>query len=327
LDENIKEVLRYGLTFIALIAVFYGGTIVLRSALGTSSPMMVVISQSMVPNLGVGDFILVESINNFDNVVTGPPLEGNILVFMRPGYLDEYIVHRAISGTKTDSGWIYQTKGDNNPFQDGFLVPQDLVIGKVINRIPILGYFSLFIKTMKGFGMILALMVIAFFYDSVLPKRTEKKVKGKFNYFALIPFLVAPLIILKIWVQPSDHRMLETIALASWYLGCLILPLTTEDDDMGLMFWLYHLVLLMIPIACDLVWWTAGITPSNWWPIQGSTVPISLLLMKETNLFDIEFNYILLWLVPGILLFLGLIYAKRSKYGPVKNISDRLRSL
>ncbi len=326
MDDNTKEILRYGVTFIALIALFYGGTVVLRNVLGTSNPMMVVISQSMVPNLGVGDFIFVESINNFDNVVTGPPLDGDILVFMRPGYLDEYIVHRAISGTKTDSGWVYQTKGDNNYVQDGFLVPQDLVIGKVINRFPIVGYFSLFIKTMKGFGLILALMVVAFFYDNVLPKKTEN-VKSKFNYFTLIPFLAAPLIILKIWIQPSDHQMLETLALASWYLGCFILPLTTEDDDMGLMFWLYHLVLLMIPIACDLVWWTAGITPSNWWPIQGSTVPISLLLMKETSLFDVEFNYILLWLGPGILLFLGLIYAKRSKYGPVKNLSDRLRNL
>ena len=169
-------------------------------------------------------------------------------------------------------------------------------------------------------------MVISFFYDSVLPKKTEKKTKkGKFNYYALIPFIVAPLIIIKIWIWPSDHQILETLALASWYIGCLILPLTTEDDDMGLMFWLYHLVLLMIPIACDLVWWTAGITPSNWWPVQGSTVPISLLLMKETVLFDQEFNYILMWLVPGILLFLGLIYAKRSEFGPVKNLSERLR--
>ena len=325
MDDNTKEMLRYGVTFIALIAIFYGGTLVLRNTLGTSNPMMVVISQSMVPTLGVGDFIFIEAIDNFDDVAIGTPPIGDILVFIRPGVSDEYIVHRAIDGYKTDTGWIYQTKGDHNAFQDGFQVPENLVMGRVINRLPVVGYFSLFIKTMKGFGMILALMAISFFYDNILPKRTEEPEKGKFNLLSLIPFAVAPIVLIKIWVQPADHETLETIALAAWYLGCLVLPLATDDDDMGLMFWLYHLVLLMIPISCDLVWWTTGITPSNWWTIHGSTVPISWLLSKETNLFNIAFNHILLWTGPGIILFLGLLYVKRSNVSLIKNLSHKIR--
>jgi hypothetical protein len=82
----------------------------------------------------------------------------------------------------------------------------------------------------------------------------------------------------------------------------------------------------MIPIACDLVWWTTGITPSNWWLIKGSTVPISWLLMEETQMFHRTFNLILLWIGPGILLFLGLMYAKRSKIISFKIIFDRLIS-
>jgi len=327
LDDNTKEILRYAATFIALIAIFYGGTMVLRNTLGTSNPMMVVISQSMVPTLGVGDFIFIEAIDNFDNVAIGAPPEGDILVFTSPLSSDEYIVHRAIAGYKTDTGWIYQTKGDHNAFQDGFQVSENLVMGRVINRLPVVGYFSLFIKTMKGFGMVLALMGISFFYDNILPKKTGEQQKGKFNLLSLIPFAVAPIILIKIWVQPADHEALETIALAAWYIGCLVLPLATDDDDMGLMFWLYHLVLLMIPIACDLVWWTTGITPSNWWTIHGSTVPISWLLMEETSMFNSAFNHILLWTGPGILLFLGLLYAKRSNVALVKNLSDKVRGI
>jgi signal peptidase len=327
LDENTKEVLRYGATFIALIALFYGGTLVLRNTLGTANPMMVVISQSMVPTLGVGDFIFIEAINDFDVVSIGTPPSGDILVFMRPGFTDEYIVHRAIDGVKTETGWLYQTKGDNNMFPDGFQVPEHLVIGRVINRLPVIGYFSLFIKTMKGFGMVLILMAISFFYDNILPKKTEITIKGRFNYITLIPFAVAPLVLIKIWIQPADHQTLETVALAAWYWGCLVLPLTADDDDMGLMFWLYHLVLLMIPITCDLVWWTTGITPSNWWTIKGSTVPISWLLMEETSLFNEAFNHILLWTGPGILLYLGLLYAKRSQVAFIKSLSDKLRNL
>lgn len=327
MDDNTKEIIRYGATFIALIAIFYGGSLVLKNTLGTSNPMMVVISQSMVPTLGVGDFIFIEAIDNFDNVEIGEPPTGDILVFRRPGFNEEFIVHRAIGSVKTDDGWIYQTKGDNNAFPDGFQVTEDLVIGRVVNRLPIIGYFSLFIKTMKGFGLILVLMAVSFFYDNILPNKPEKTEKGHFNYLALIPFAVAPLILVKIWIQPADHALLETIAIIAWYIGCMVLPLITIDDDMGLMFWLYHLVLLMIPIACDLVWWTTNITPSNWWHIEGSTVPISWLLIQETSLFHKAFNQTLNYLGPGIILFLGLLYAKRSKIQPIKNLSDKLINL
>jgi signal peptidase len=326
MDEGKKEILRYAATFITLIAVFYGGTMALKSTLGTSNPMMVVISQSMVPTLGVGDFIFIQNIDSFDQLNIGDPPVGDILVFLNPRANQEYIVHRAIDGTKIDGSWVYQTKGDNNAFPDGFPVSESLVVGKVVNRIPVIGYFSLFIKTMKGFGFILGLMAISFFYDNILPKK-EGNEEGKFNYFSLLPFIVTPVILAKIWVAPENHATLETLSLIAWYIGCFILPLSTEDDDMGLMFWLYHLVLLMIPIACDLVWWREGITPSQWWQIQGSIVPVSWLLMEETARFNQAFNLILLWLVPGIVVFLGLLYAKRRGIDPVAKISRKLRKI
>jgi len=180
MNDGQKEIIRYAATFIALIAVFYGGTVVMRNSLGTANPMMVVISQSMVPTLGVGDFIFIQNIDSFDQLNIGDLPVGDILVFLRPGFNQEYIVHRAISGTKTDGSWIYQTKGDNNAFPDGFPVNESLVVGKVVNRIPVIGYFSLFIKTMEGFVFILAIKAISFFYDNILPKNEETE-EGTFN--------------------------------------------------------------------------------------------------------------------------------------------------
>jgi signal peptidase len=297
---------------------------ILRNSLGTSNPMMVVISQSMIPTLGVGDFIFIQNIENFDQVNIGDPPVGDILVFLRPGFHEEYIVHRAIGGTDTSGSWVYQTKGDNNTFPDGFPVPENLVVGKVVNRLPVIGYFSLFIKTMKGFGFVLALMAVSFFYDNILPKKEEQD-NGSFNYLSLIPFTVAPIILLKIWLAPNGHQNLEIFALIAWYVGCFVLPLSTEDDDMGLMFWLYHLVLLMVPISCDLVWWRTGITPSQWWQIQGSIVPVSWLLMEETARFNQAFNLILTWLLPGIILFLGLLYFKRLRINYIVQLSNKFR--
>jgi signal peptidase len=326
MDEEKKELVRYGATFIILIALFYGGTFVLRQALGTENPMMVVISQSMVPTLGVGDFIFIQAVENFDDVRTGGPPEGDILVFLRPGFDDEYIVHRAIEKTQRENIWVYTTKGDNNAFPDAIPVPQSNVIGKVVNRIPIIGYFSLFIKTMKGFLLVAFYMIVSFFYDSILPKNINSD-NGKFNYFSILPLLVSVLVIFELYIDPGYAANIEYLALIAWYFGCLLLPLSVNDDDMGLMIWLYHLVIVMIPIACDLVWWTLRITPSQWWTLEGSTLPITWLLMEETPSFNRAYQRILLFLLPGTITFLFTLYAKRSKWDPIYSISLKIRGL
>jgi signal peptidase len=323
MDDGTKELLRYGATFLALIALFYGGTFVLRQALGTDNPMMVVISQSMQPTLGVGDFIFIEAIEEFDAVVAAPRPDGDILVFMRPGFDDEYIVHRAVSSVETEDGWFYTTKGDNNMFPDGVPVGQGRVVGRVINRLPIVGYFSLFIKTMKGFLLVGAFMVTAFFYEYVLPKR-DGKPEGRMNILAVVPYMVAVAILVVIYFNPVNVLTMEYVALAAWYLGCFALPLASLDDDMGLMIWLYHLVLVMVPIACDMVYWTSGITPSTWWSFHGSIVPVSWLLIEETPIFSTAFNLIVTILLPGCLIFLFNMYAKRAGREPFKSISQRL---
>jgi signal peptidase len=327
MDDGTKELLKYGATFIILLGIFYGGTFVMRRTLGTDNPMMVVISQSMIPTLGVGDFIFIQHINSFNDIVAAPEPQGDILVFIRPGFTDEYIVHRAIARVNTSNGWVYTTKGDNNAFPDGVPVPQSMVIGKVVNHIPILGYFSLFIKTMKGFIMVAIFMVIAFFYDYVLPKIREGAPKGKFNLLTLTPFAVAMIIIGVIYIDPMNVEGLEYVALAAWYIGCITLPLGVNDDDMGLMVWLYHLVLLMIPIACDLVWWTTQITPSLWWNFQGSIVPVTWLLLEESATFNRAFWIILMYLLPGAVLFLLTLYLKRKGVEPFNRISHALRGV
>ncbi|MCW4049380.1 MAG: signal peptidase I [Candidatus Bathyarchaeota archaeon] len=327
MDEGTKELLRYGATFIALLTLFFGGTYIMKQTLGTENPMMVVISQSMVPTLGVGDFIFIQSITDFDTINAGPPSEGDILVFLRPGVDDEYIVHRAIASVNTSNGWVYTTKGDNNSFQDGSPVPESRVIGKVINRLPIVGYFSLFIKTMKGFSLVAFFMGVSFFYDYVLPKTDANAQEGKFNPLALVPFSVAVIVLVMIYFNPVNVKLMEYVALFSWYLGCIILPLAVNDDDMGLMIWLYHLVLIMIPIACDLVWWTTHITPSVWWDFHGSIVPVTWLLLEESAVFNRAFWIIVRYLLPGTFLFLFNMYAKRKGIEPLRRFSNLLRGI
>jgi signal peptidase I len=331
LDPRIKEVLKYGVAFAILMMVFFGGSYILKGVLGTEYPMMVVVSQSMVPTLGVGDYIIVAKIPDLKQITTGSPPEGEIIVFLRPGTTDEYIVHRAIRRIDSNGSVYYVTKGDNNGLPDGTPVPSSNVIGKVIGNVPIIGYFSLFIKTMRGFGLVIGFMALTFFMDYILP--AKRPGAGRFPILSLLPLLVAPMVVASYWFIPSQtqtqsqnaHLILDNVSLLVWYLACLLVPLAFHDDDSGAMLWLYHLVLIMLPIACDITWWTTNTTPSGWWVQSGGTVSINWFLLTEQPAFGTVFNSVLKSLIPGVVIFVVVLYAKRKGWEPFSSWERKLR--
>jgi len=325
LDPRYKEVIKYGVAFAVLLLAFFGGSYILKGFLGTEYPMMVVVSESMVPTLGVGDYIIVAQIPDVNSMPAAPQPDGEIIVFLRPGSSDEYIVHRAIRKLGDGGTVSFVTKGDNNAFPDGTPVPASNIMGKVIGHVPLVGYFSLFIKTTRGFGLVLAFMALAFFIDYILPPK--RHVGGRFPVLSLVPLAVAPLVAASFWLIPNSgtHLGLESLALGVWYLACLLTPLAFHDDDSGVMLWLYHLVLIMVPIAADMVWWTNHITPSMWWVSRGSTVPINWLLIQEQPAFDTVFNSVLRSLIPGVVIFVVVLYAKRKGWEPFASLQRRLR--
>ena len=325
MGDGLKEYLKYFAFFIVIAIVAFGGIQVLKASLKTQYPVMVVVSESMIPTLGVGDFILVGQIQDFDNVVAEPQPEGDILVFLKPGTSDEYIVHRAVEKTNNNGEWYFVTKGDNNAVQDGRPVKESNVMGRVIGDIPILGYFPMLIKTSRGLITVVGLMGIVFFADYIMPDKREERTGGKFPWLTILPFIVAPLVFIFFSFMPDNRLDLELAALAAWYLGCLIAPIAFEDDDMGLMFWLYHFVLTMIPLGCDLVWWMTGITPSEWWYVEGSTVPITFLLQRETPMFIEAFEQFAILLLPGCALFFIITMLKRRGFEPIITLSRWIR--
>ncbi len=209
--------------------------------------------------------------------------------------------------------------------QDSRPVSETSVMGKVVGKIPVLGYFPLFIKTSRGFLFVAGLMALVFFADYLMPEKRVEKAGGSFPFLSLIPFAVAPIVLVLFMTMPDAHLEYEMFALGAWYVGCLIAPFAFDDDDMGMMFWLYHFVLVMIPMANDMVWLMTGITPSEWWQVSGSTVPITWLLQKESAFFFQAFNKLALLLVPGCILFLVLTALKRRDVGGLTVLSAKLR--
>lgn len=109
-------------------------------------------TEAYQPCLKSVEFEGTEYLTNFSN---------DVIIFQPPSY-DFYsligdIVHRAFFRINVDGEYYYVTRGDNNPFLDiqaydygsGLMnrpVPEEYLRGKVIGRLPLLGYFKLFIS-------------------------------------------------------------------------------------------------------------------------------------------------------------------------------------
>jgi len=134
-ESSEKKLLReWGPTILAVLVIYLMLNVVLPVVLSTKSPLMVVVSESMVPTLNVGDIIIVQGRDSYE-------IE-DIVVYVTSLY-QKPIVHRIID-TKNNGNFV--TKGDNNSFPDpGTIAPRegvslDDVQGKVVYVIPKLGF-------------------------------------------------------------------------------------------------------------------------------------------------------------------------------------------
>ncbi len=159
-----------------LIGIIAAGTlafrIVLVLALKTEYPLQTPVTRSMEPTIHVGDLLIVQGGLNPEYDI----MEGDIIVFRNPNKPQELVVHRVIRKWREDGKWYFKTKGDNNPISLPFerKIPEDYIIGKVIWRIPYLGYIKMFLGT--PLGMVVGILLIALFLiiENILPSRKEE---------------------------------------------------------------------------------------------------------------------------------------------------------
>ena len=206
-NDYFKTVVAIVLIIAVVLGLFFG----LQIGLHTSYPALTVISGSMsIPygasddnfwlsishpfdrTLSVGDIVIVEGVNPKDLNSNYP--NSDIIIFHSP--IDgELIVHRIVS-EETVNGTIYfQTKGDGNgnpwPAQptSGFDpwdynnppgVPQNLVVGKVVMRIPWFGWITMLMRDNSwGLPIIIALIMVLIIIEFVIPILREKTPPAK----------------------------------------------------------------------------------------------------------------------------------------------------
>jgi signal peptidase I len=211
-NEYFKSALLIGIIIAVVLGFFFG----LQLALGTSVPVRVVESGSMcIPydgacdgwthpfahTLHVGDIIVIQKVNPADLIGNYP--NSDIIVYENPtDPTSTPIVHRIVQIQNINGTLYFQTKGDGNSatkwpktpgvgeydsnqlWSTGQGVPQDLVIGKVVMRIPYFGWITLFLRGNSWglpviIGLILLLVVLEFIVPIVRGKKGEPQQETK----------------------------------------------------------------------------------------------------------------------------------------------------
>ncbi len=150
------------LLIIALIVgMTLGGYGLFTVSMGTSNPLVVVESESMLPTLEVGHLLVLQARAPEQIQV------GNIIVF-NAAYHTKPIVHRIVEIQNVTGELHYYTLGDNNDLRDpGYRLHED-IIGVVVLAVPYVGHVTLFLHEPYGFAIVavlfLALLILPEFF-------------------------------------------------------------------------------------------------------------------------------------------------------------------
>lgn len=113
----------------------------------------VIVSASMEPQIKINDAIIIKRVDS-DNIKVGDVVTYKSL---SKSYYGILITHRVVDIIKEDGETKYITKGDNNLTPDQNAVEFSQIYGKVVMRIPKIGYLQYFLST--SFGWILAIVI------------------------------------------------------------------------------------------------------------------------------------------------------------------------
>lgn len=199
IEIPVKEVVEILIFVFVLFMTTFGTFFIMRAALHTKTPMVVVISGSMEPTINIGDLLFVKGVDP-DTIEVGDHFEhtGDIIVFEANWSTSgEPIVHRVVGRRLVNvSGvlkWQFQTWGDNNDHADDYYVStrwafEDDVIGIIVGKIRYIGHVKIFLsKTGLAIPIVIILslvLVISIVYDLTHPeKEQDKKKKEKRRLF------------------------------------------------------------------------------------------------------------------------------------------------
>lgn len=135
---------------------------------------LVVLTGSMEPYIKPGDMILVRN-TNIDNINVE-----DIITYS----IDEntYITHRVKDKILKNKKVVLKTQGDANNEADNLEIHEEMLIGKVRFIMPKAGYAIQFVKSFKGFVLLVMLPVFILLAEQLLEKNSKTKMNKKRKY-------------------------------------------------------------------------------------------------------------------------------------------------
>ncbi len=132
---------------------------------------LIVLTDSMVPEIYSGDLIICHTIDAED-VKTG-----DVIAFFDPaGNGTSIVTHRVIEVMSENGEIEFKTQGDNNNTEDRLPVPEDSLVGIYKTRIAGLGNVAMFMQSSTGLIVCVVLpIVLLVAYDMIRRRLYEKK--------------------------------------------------------------------------------------------------------------------------------------------------------
>lgn len=169
MKERKNEIIEIVILFLIAISPLYTWEIA-KILLHNPYPIQVVEGNSMAPTLNVGDVIFIENINLED------VNNGTIISFLSPIGDGRIYTHRVIGVEVINNKYYFRTKGDALDSPDSWLIPENYVIGKVVARIPLIGYLILIPRIYLASFLIIIIMIdliYVFYLKKLLKKKKE----------------------------------------------------------------------------------------------------------------------------------------------------------
>lgn len=117
----------------------------------------IVQSGSMEPALSIGSVVITKAAESYK--------KGEIITFSTGGR--ELTTHRVVSVETEDGQTVFRTKGDANEEADSWSVTESQIVGRQILSIPKLGYLADFVKTPKGFVILVVIPASIIVYEEL----------------------------------------------------------------------------------------------------------------------------------------------------------------
>ena len=184
--KDVKWLFNYMMSIVmyAIIVIFIGVGIVLvtyyidlkKSAANVETPLYgayVIVSGSMEPIIKIKDAIITRRIDNADEIAVG-----DVITYrsMDEAFYGILITHRVVDIRNENGKTIYVMKGDNNETVDRSPIEFGQITGKVIMRVPKIGYIKYFL--VSSYGWIIAIVVPSFGIIAYDILKLIKNIKG-----------------------------------------------------------------------------------------------------------------------------------------------------